>query len=88
MKPKIFEPRIVLKRRETATVKRRSNLTPAKNLLGAPASRRLVGSQKPKFAGETPALPGTAQRVCIGEFLLVSTSIRVHPCLKLFLRFS
>ncbi len=30
------------------------------NLLGAPASRRPVGSQKPELAGETPALPGTA----------------------------
>jgi ATP-dependent helicase/nuclease subunit B len=30
------------------------------NLLGAPASRRSVGSQKPELAGETPALPGTA----------------------------
>jgi len=30
--------------------------------LGAPASRRPVGSRKPEFAGETPALPGTAPR--------------------------
>ncbi|MGA2787128.1 MAG: hypothetical protein ABSF60_06335 [Verrucomicrobiota bacterium] len=29
------------------------------NLLGAPASRRPVGSQKSEFADETPALPGT-----------------------------
>jgi SAM-dependent MidA family methyltransferase len=29
------------------------------NLLGAPASRRPVGSRKPELAGETPALPGT-----------------------------
>jgi ATP-dependent helicase/nuclease subunit B len=28
------------------------------NLLGAPASRRPVGSRKPELAGETPALPG------------------------------
>gem|GEM_PF-4475146 len=27
-------------------------------LLGAPASRRLVGSRKPELAGETLALPG------------------------------
>ena len=78
MKTEVFEPKIALKRRETATAK----------LLRAPASRRLVGSRKPKFAGETPALPGTPQRVCIGEFLLVSTSIGVNPCLKLFLRFA
>ena len=32
------------------------------NLLGAPASRRPVGSRKPEFAGETPALPGTVAR--------------------------
>jgi spermidine synthase len=35
-----------------------SNLLSA-NLLGAPASRRPVGSRKPELAGETPALPGT-----------------------------
>ena len=29
------------------------------NLLGAPASRRPVGSRKPELAGETPALLGT-----------------------------
>jgi SAM-dependent MidA family methyltransferase len=29
------------------------------NLLGAPASRRPVGSRKSELAGETPALPGT-----------------------------
>ncbi len=43
----------------------RSNpLAPAlsMNLLGAPASRRLVGNRKPELAGETPALPGTARR--------------------------
>jgi hypothetical protein len=28
-------------------------------LLGAPASRRPVGSRNSKLAGETPALPGT-----------------------------
>jgi apolipoprotein N-acyltransferase len=33
----------------------------APSLLGAPASRRPVGSQKPELAGETPALPGTVQ---------------------------
>ena len=33
------------------------------NLLGAPASRRPVGSQKPELAGETPALPGIESRV-------------------------
>jgi spermidine synthase len=32
------------------------------NLLGAPASRRPVGSRKPELAGETPALPGTVPR--------------------------
>ncbi|MGB7746488.1 MAG: hypothetical protein WBN75_04295 [Verrucomicrobiia bacterium] len=32
------------------------------NLLGAPASRRPVGSRKPEHAGETPAFPGTALR--------------------------
>ena len=31
-------------------------------LLGAPASRRPVGSRKPELAGETPALPGTVPR--------------------------
>jgi len=30
--------------------------------LGAPASRRPAGSQKPELAGETPALPGTVPR--------------------------
>ena len=30
--------------------------------LGAPASRRPVGSRKPELVGETPALPGTAPR--------------------------
>ncbi len=33
------------------------------NLLGAPASRRPVGSQKTELAGETPALPGIESRV-------------------------
>jgi len=51
-----------------------SRLTLAMNLLGALASRRLVGSQKPKFAGETPALPGTAPRFM--------APIRVHPVLS------
>jgi para-aminobenzoate synthetase component 1 len=32
------------------------------NYLGAPASRRPVGSRKPELAGETPALPGTASQ--------------------------
>jgi len=32
------------------------------NLLGAPASRRPVRSQKLELAGETPALPGTVPR--------------------------
>jgi hypothetical protein len=32
------------------------------NLLGAPVSRRPVGSRKPKLAGETPALPGIVLR--------------------------
>jgi hypothetical protein len=32
------------------------------NLLGAPASRRPVGSRKPELAGETPALPGIVPR--------------------------
>jgi 2-phosphosulfolactate phosphatase len=32
------------------------------NLLGAPASRRPVGSRKPELVGETPALPGTVPR--------------------------
>ncbi len=46
----------------------RSNSTPllasgqSTNLLGAPASRRPVGSRKPELAGGTPALPGTAPR--------------------------
>ena len=31
--------------------------------LGAPASRRLVGSQNPELAGETPAFPGIVSRV-------------------------
>ena len=34
----------------------------APSLLGAPAPRRPVGSRKPDFAGETPALPGTVPR--------------------------
>ena len=34
----------------------------APSLLGAPASRRPVGSLKPELAGETPALPGTVPR--------------------------
>ena len=34
----------------------------ASSLLGAPASRRPVGSRKPELAGETPALPGTVPR--------------------------
>jgi 2-phosphosulfolactate phosphatase len=34
----------------------------APSLLGAPASRRPVGSRKPDFAGETPALPRTVPR--------------------------
>ncbi len=33
----------------------------APSLLGAPASRRPVGSQNPELVGETPALPGTPQ---------------------------
>ena len=33
------------------------------NLLGAPASRRPVGSRKPEFAGETQALPGTVPQI-------------------------
>jgi signal transduction histidine kinase len=36
-------------------------------LLGAPASRRPVGSRKPELAGETPALPGTAPRFTRGK---------------------
>ena len=35
----------------------------APSLLGAPASRRPVGSQKPEHAGETPALPGVVPRL-------------------------
>ena len=31
-------------------------------LLGAPASRRPVGTRKQELAGETPALPGMAPR--------------------------
>jgi ATP-dependent helicase/nuclease subunit B len=34
--------------------------SPAMNPLGAPASRRPVGSRNPELAGETPALPGIA----------------------------
>ena len=34
----------------------------APSLLGAPASRRPVGSLKPELAGETPTLPGTVPR--------------------------
>ena len=37
------------------------------DFLGAPASRRPVGSRKPELAGETPALPGTAPRFSGGE---------------------
>ncbi len=33
------------------------------SLLGAPASRRPVGSQKPEHAGETPALPGVVPQM-------------------------
>jgi len=36
-----------------------SQSNPPSTLLGAPASRRPVGSRKPEPAGETPALPGT-----------------------------
>ncbi|MGA2854412.1 MAG: hypothetical protein ABSE90_09825, partial [Verrucomicrobiota bacterium] len=32
-------------------------------ILGAPASRRPVGSRKPEPAGKTPALPGTVPRL-------------------------
>jgi len=39
-----------------------ATLTLSMNLLGAPASRRPVGSRKPELAGETPALPGTVPR--------------------------
>ena len=42
------------------------------NLLGAPASRRPVGSQKPELAGEMPALPGTALRREIFILILVA----------------
>jgi spermidine synthase len=42
------------------------------NLLGAPASRRPVGSRKPEHAGETPALPGTALRREIFVLALVA----------------
>ncbi len=35
------------------------------NHLGAPASRRPVGSRKPELAGEMPALPGTAPRFMV-----------------------
>jgi apolipoprotein N-acyltransferase len=38
-----------------------TGLTNHEPLLGAPASRRPAGSQKPELAGETPALPGTMQ---------------------------
>ena len=35
----------------------------AMSLLGAPASRRPVGSRKPEFAGGTPALSGTISKI-------------------------
>ena len=50
----------------------RQNNLPSMNLLGAPASRRPVGSRKPELAGETPALPGTALRWKIFILTLVA----------------
>gem|GEM_PF-1657775 len=71
-----------------------SRLTLAMNLLGALASRRLVGSQKPKFAGETPALPECELSRLAAGTVFPSVSIRsprrslakpgVHPWLKVF----
>jgi hypothetical protein len=46
------------------------------NPLGAPASRRPVGSRKPELAGETPALPGIVPRFRIqsaNSFVEIST---------------
>ncbi len=40
-------------------------------LLGAPASRRLFGSQNPEHAGETPALPGTGSRAGLNDCWLI-----------------
>ena len=53
------------------------------NLLGAPASRRPVGSRKPELAGETPAPPGTVSlnRSSRRKSALTSIPLKNHPVL-------
>jgi hypothetical protein len=59
----------------------KSEMTPAllMNLLGAPASRRPVGSRNKELAGETPALPGTMPRFMVRASVNLSSENVEEP---------